>query len=174
MTDVETLSERLRTVERAVTEGDHTFPEVDDIAELTERLEAVEQRLDELDERTTELEGATQALRGYVGNVRSVNERVEGRADTALAATERLERRLDALSDDAGGQEPPSPATAERNTPETPDATAERPDGTVDHATGADGPADTTEFEFGGEDTERATDAEDTDPGVLERIRSHL
>jgi TolA-binding protein len=176
MTDVETLSERLRTVERAVTEGDHTFPEVDDIAELTERLEAVEQRLDELDERTTELEGATQALRGYVGNVRSVNERVEQRADTALAATERLERRLDAAPEspdpEAGSRQHAD--TDPRPSTDQPGATGERSDGTADHATGADGPADTTEFEFGGEDTERATDDEDTDPGVLERIRSHL
>lgn len=176
MTDVETLSERLRTVERAVTEGDHTFPEVDDIAELTERLETVERRLDDLEERTTELEGATQALRGYVGNVRSVNERVEGRADTALAATERLERRLDELDGaNTGGEPVPTDGTPTRAAPDTPDTAAERPAArTDDHTTAADGPADTTEFEFGGEDTERATDDGDTDPGVLERIRSHL
>ncbi|WP_324663116.1 DUF7310 family coiled-coil domain-containing protein [Haloarcula sediminis] len=100
MTDVETLEERVSTVERAVTDGDHKFPAVDDLAELTERVAALEDRVAELDERADELDAATQALRGYVGNVRSVNERVEGRADAALAATERLERRLDAATEE--------------------------------------------------------------------------
>ena len=96
MTDVETLTERVRAVERAVTDGDHGFPAVDELSELNERIDALEQRDESLDERTEELESATQALRGYVGNVRSVNERVEQRADAALAATDRLEQRLDA------------------------------------------------------------------------------
>lgn len=95
MTDVETLAERLRTVERAVTDGTTEFPEVTELAELENRMDTVEQRIDDIDERTAELEAATQALRGYVGNVRTVNEDVEQRADAALAATDRLEDRLD-------------------------------------------------------------------------------
>jgi hypothetical protein len=172
MSDVETLAERVRTVERAVTEGDHTFPAVDDVAELTERLDALEQRVQELDDRTAELEGATQALRGYVGNVRSVNERVEQRADTALAATERLERRLDEFerpagpkTDDAGRHRDEtkhasdSVETVGRRQPETPEppdigttSTDER-DRAVGEPDDSDGAADT---------------------GVLERIRSLL
>src|SRR6056297_2614712 len=113
MTDVETLEERVDTVERAVTDGDHGFPAVDDLAELTERVETLEGQVAELQDRADELAAATQALRGYVGNVRSVNERVEGRADAALAATERLERRLEAATEerrptDTGATEPGS------------------------------------------------------------------
>ncbi|EMA06818.1 hypothetical protein SAMN05443574_105248 [Haloarcula vallismortis] len=96
MTDIETLAERLRTVERAVTDGTTEFPDVTELAELENRVDTVEQRVDDIDERTTELEAATQALRGYVGNVRTVNEDIEQRADAALAATDRLEDRLDA------------------------------------------------------------------------------
>ncbi|KAA9396827.1 hypothetical protein Har1130_03165 [Haloarcula sp. CBA1130] len=95
MTEIETLAERLRTVERAVTDGTTEFPEVTELAELESRMDTVEQRIDGIDERTAELEAATQALRGYVGNVRAVNEDVEQRADAALAATDRLEVRLD-------------------------------------------------------------------------------
>ena len=95
MTDIETLAERLRTVERAVTDGTTEFPEVTELAELENRMDTVEGRLADIDERTAELEAATQALRGYVGNIRSVNEDVEQRADAALAATDRLEVRLD-------------------------------------------------------------------------------
>jgi len=88
MTDIETLAERLRTVERAVTDGTTEFPEVTELAELENRMDTVEGRLADIDERTAELEAATQALRGYVGNIRSVNEDVEQRADAALAATD--------------------------------------------------------------------------------------
>ncbi|MEF8974242.1 MAG: hypothetical protein V5A15_05075, partial [Haloarcula sp.] len=89
MTDIETLAERLQTVERAVTDGTTEFPEVTELAELETRMDTVEQRVDDIDERTAELEAATQALRGYVGNIRAVNEDVEQRADAALAATDR-------------------------------------------------------------------------------------
>ncbi|KOX93774.1 hypothetical protein AMS69_07595 [Haloarcula rubripromontorii] len=99
MTDIETLAERLRAVERAVTDGTTEFPDVTELAELEKRVDTVEQRIDDIDERTTELEAATQALRGYMGNVRTVNEDIEQRADAALAATDRLEEQLnDALS----------------------------------------------------------------------------
>ncbi|GCF15005.1 hypothetical protein Harman_29400 [Haloarcula mannanilytica] len=95
MTDIETLAERLRTVERTITDGTTEFPEVTELAELETRIETIEQRVDDIGERTADLEAATQALRGYVGNIRSVNEDVEQRADAALAATDRLETRLD-------------------------------------------------------------------------------
>ncbi|MFC6862128.1 hypothetical protein ACFQGE_01485 [Halomicroarcula sp. GCM10025817] len=95
MTDLETLAERVRTVERAVTDGESEFPDATGLAEFETRIGALEDRVADIDDQTTELEAATQALRGYVGNVRSVNEDVEQRADAALAATDRLERRLD-------------------------------------------------------------------------------
>lgn len=174
MTDVETLAERVDTVERAVTDGDHGFPAVDDLAELAERVEALEQQVAELHDRADELAAATQALRGYVGNVRSVNERVEGRADAALAATERLERRLDAATEE---RRPADPETAG---PElSPDR--EPRDGTrKDHGacgveaartlSGAD-----TESTAQASDGESGTAAADSpEGGVIERIRSLL
>jgi len=105
MTDIETLAERVRTVERAVGDGNHAFPGVEDVSALESRLDELESRLDDLEAQADELDAATQAVRGYVGNVRSVNTEVERRADAALAATDRLERRLDELAD-RGGCEP--------------------------------------------------------------------
>lgn len=91
---METLAERLQTVERAVSDGETDLPNAATLGKVESRVEALEERLEEIDDRTVELEAATQALRGYVGNVRSVNEDVEQRADAALAATDRLEREL--------------------------------------------------------------------------------
>lgn len=50
-----------------------------------------------LTDRVSELEAAVQALRGYTGSVRAVNDRVEERADAALATVETLQDRVDAL-----------------------------------------------------------------------------
>ncbi|WP_236044586.1 DUF7310 family coiled-coil domain-containing protein [Haloarcula nitratireducens] len=189
MTDTETLEERVRTVERAVTDGDREFPEATDLADLQARVEAVEQRLGELDDRASELEAATQALRGYVGNVRSVNQDVERRADAALAAVEELERRFD-------GRQPPATeaATAERGSAEKParaetaasaDATtpAETPAGAT-YGTGDASAAETDALRRRSSGTDaadlaastRADDRADSrqDPGVIERIRSVL
>ena len=174
MTDVETLAERVRTVERAVTDGDHTFPAVDDLAELTSRVEALEQQVTELDERTAELEAATQALRGYVGNVRSVNERVERRADTALSATERLERRLDgddrAVSEHDPGAEQsagPDDRVCERHVEGAADGDRRASGPSDRHAPSDDGSAAVDSD--GGPDTDESDDA-----GLLEGIRALL
>ena len=166
MTDVETLEERVETVERAITDGDYGFPAVDDLAELTERIEALEQRVDELNDRADELAAATQALRGYVGNVRSVNERVEGRADAALSATERLERRLDAVSEEhrpAEEREAEPWGDAEPPEPDRIEGVNQRP-----AAADSDGTARTDS------DEPSASAADSRDPGVLEQIRSLL
>lgn len=63
-----------------------------------------------LADRVAELEAAVQALRGYAGSVRAVNDRVEERADAAVATAEdcrdrlaALERRVEA-ADDRGGE----------------------------------------------------------------------
>jgi|APHM01.1.fsa_nt_gi hypothetical protein len=159
MTDVETLAERVDTVERAITDGDHGFPAVDDLAALTERIERLEQRVDELDERAEELAAATQAIRGYVGNIRSVNNRVEERADAALSTTERLERRLDAAAeertepwDDAEGQG------------------SDRIEGVEQRPAAVDG-----ESAIQSDSEVASSSANSTrDPGVLERMRSLL
>lgn len=100
------FDERLRAIERALTDGAGDCTDLADAAALASRVEELEDRLDDLAERTDELDAATQALRGYVGNVRSVNRDVERRADAALAQVDRLEARIDATGDRA--PEPPA------------------------------------------------------------------
>ncbi|KPN30727.1 hypothetical protein SY89_01465 [Halolamina pelagica] len=122
----DTLERRLAAVERAIG-GEPTADGADrclgdlprdDDDELERRLSTLEARVDELD-------AAVQAIRGFLGGVSAVNESVERRADAAVAAVDRLERRLD----DAGGAgdgdeidgEPPS------TEPESVDDADERP-----------------------------------------------
>jgi hypothetical protein len=50
-----------------------------------------------LADRVAELEAAVQALRGYAGSVRAVNDRVEERADAAVATAEDCRERVAAL-----------------------------------------------------------------------------
>ena len=85
------LRERVEALERAVTDGEHDLSAVADEAAALDRLETLESDVADLADRIEELEAATQALRGYVGNVRSVNRDVERRADAALAKAEQLE-----------------------------------------------------------------------------------
>jgi hypothetical protein len=59
-----------------------------------------------LTERVAELEAAVEALRGYAGSVRAVNDRVEERADAAVATTESLRERVAALEADPGARSP--------------------------------------------------------------------
>ncbi|MFB6069612.1 MAG: hypothetical protein ABEJ76_01205 [Halanaeroarchaeum sp.] len=84
------VDERLRAVERAITDEAVPVAEIDDAAALTERIGALETRVDEVAERAAETEAAVTALRGYVGEIQSVNENVERTAAAALAAVERL------------------------------------------------------------------------------------
>lgn len=95
MTDQETLERRLRAVERALTDGDDAVAARPEVGALTDRVDRLEAALADAEEQIAELEAATQALRGYVGNVRSVNESVERRADAALAVADRVESRLE-------------------------------------------------------------------------------
>jgi hypothetical protein len=95
MPDADELDRRLRAVERALTDGDSDLTDLRDAAELTREVERLAARLDAVEERCDELDAASQALRGYVGNVRAVNQSVERRADAALAKAESLEARLD-------------------------------------------------------------------------------
>lgn len=100
----ETLEERLAAVERTLTDGDHDLTALEDVGETVDRLDALDAETDTLDERIAELEAATQALRGYVGNIRATNNEVEQRADLAL---EKAEAALDASRNPAtedGGQ----------------------------------------------------------------------
>ena len=90
MSDDEALQRRLRAVERSLTDGDHDVDSLRTAGDQADRIDELAARLDEAEDRIAELEASTQALRGYVGNVRSVNEDVEQRADAALAGVERL------------------------------------------------------------------------------------
>ena len=85
--DRESLTRRLEALERAVSEE--------------EPLERAD-RLDELESRVAELEAAVQALRGYAGSVRAVNEEIELRADRALRKAEAVERTVAPDGVDAG------------------------------------------------------------------------
>jgi len=109
--DDETIEERLRAVERAVSE-DEVPEHVAERAALSGRVDGVEADLADAEERIAELEAAVQALRGYVGDVRTVNRDVERRADSALAKVEELEA-------DAARADPPETETARRDRPET-------------------------------------------------------
>lgn len=125
------LDRRLRAVERALTDGNHDIAELQDSAAMAERLDGLEDRIATLEEQTAELDAATQAVRGYVGNVRAVNEDVEERADAALAAVDRIEARLDDTGSRLGGTGQRRNDTESR--PDGPEskrsATGPRPDG---------------------------------------------
>ncbi|PSP76084.1 hypothetical protein BRC81_13875 [Halobacteriales archaeon QS_1_68_20] len=96
MPDPETLADRLDAVERVLTDGETDLAAVEDAADVADRLDALEERIAAVERQVADLEAATQALRGYVGNVKAVNDEVERRADLALARGETLERLLEA------------------------------------------------------------------------------
>lgn len=87
------LERRLTAIERAL-DGDWETVDDGSTAHPQDR-ESVEARLSTIEERLDELDAAVQSVRGFLGGVSAVNEQVEQRADTALAAVERLEHRLD-------------------------------------------------------------------------------
>ncbi|QSG03756.1 DUF7310 family coiled-coil domain-containing protein [Natranaeroarchaeum sulfidigenes] len=106
MTDLDTVDERLRAVERAISDGDaDNVVLADPDGELTERIETLEGNVAELD-------AAVQAIRGYVGHIRSLDESVEQEADSALAAVDDLRERVDRLEADGLTEDrPPAPST---------------------------------------------------------------
>lgn len=169
------LDRRLRAVERALTDGDHDVAGLQDATAIVERLDEAENRIDDLEERIAELDAATQAVRGYVGNVRSVNEAVEERADAALAAIDRIEAQLDNREGTAG-----DPRTERhRSNRQPPDAG--RNDASVTASTagaGVDGNRHGIEMPPPGSNPARAKSAEeddvDDDRSVIERVREAL
>lgn len=189
MADVETLAERVQTVERAVTDGTGEFPDATTLADVESRIETLETTVEEIDDRTAELEAATQALRGYVGNIRSVNEDVEQRADAAIAATERLEQELrgeqagtreaSQSQDTFGARQPPvqSATRPKESRPERSSSDRSARPGTDRNASGGSGQranefdtlADSIET---GDPAESQTDTDD--PGLFARIRERL
>ncbi|WP_435069523.1 DUF7310 family coiled-coil domain-containing protein [Haloplanus sp. C73] len=89
----DTLTERVAALERAVTDG-HADDGLPDTARMATRLDDAESAVAELDDRVAELEATVQALRGFAGGVRAVDEAVERRANDAVARVERLETEL--------------------------------------------------------------------------------
>ncbi|WP_436900399.1 DUF7310 family coiled-coil domain-containing protein [Halovenus halobia] len=113
----DSLRERVEALERTVADGE--FDGGGDTAAHDERLSDLESRLDTVESTLDDLEAATQALRGYVGNVRSVNDEVEQRADTALAKVRALEDELDeSTANTAQSESTPQPPD-HQNTPHT-------------------------------------------------------
>lgn len=97
MSDFERLERRLTAVERALADSERPVSDIPKRAAVADDIDRLDERLDDLVARVANLEASTQALRGYVGNVRSVNEAVERRADAAVATVDRLERRIEAF-----------------------------------------------------------------------------
>jgi len=95
MTDLDTLERRLAAVERTVVDGDGTPADLPELESVAADVDHLESRLDDLEAQVADLEGAMEAVRGYAGSVRSVNEDVERRADAAVATVDRLERRIE-------------------------------------------------------------------------------
>ncbi|MFB6220415.1 MAG: hypothetical protein ABEH90_03160 [Halolamina sp.] len=116
--DERTLERRLAAVERAVNGTDNAGNPADCAESPSpEAREPLEERLGALEARVDELDAALQAVRGFLGGVDAVNEEVETRADAAVAAVERLERRLDEAHIGADsredGENPAEPTVAD-------------------------------------------------------------
>jgi hypothetical protein len=133
------LEERLAAVERAVRDGDGTAAVADE--SLRDRVAAVE-------DDVADLEAAVQAVRGYVGGVRHVNDEVEQRADAAMAKAHAVER---ALADDTDpraaastGSEDAEPAEVDEGSPPTVDGAGSGGVGAAGSGRASDAPATST------------------------------
>lgn len=87
------LDDRVDAVERAISDG-HTADGLPETARMEQRLDDIEATVEDLDDRLADLEAAVQALRGFAGGIRAVDEEVERRANAAVARVERLEADL--------------------------------------------------------------------------------
>jgi len=103
MSDIERLDERLTAVERTVVDGDHELDELADLASLADDVERLDERLDDVEQRLADVESRSQAMEGFVGNIRSVNEDVEQQADAAMATVDRLEQRIQEIETAVAG-----------------------------------------------------------------------
>lgn len=93
MDDGRSLRERVDALERAVTDG-HTDDGLPDAARTAARVDDLEATVEEMDDRLAELEAAMQALRGFAGGVRAIDDAVERRANAAVARVDRLESEV--------------------------------------------------------------------------------
>ncbi|WP_058367241.1 DUF7310 family coiled-coil domain-containing protein [Haloparvum sedimenti] len=175
------LAERVAALERAVAEresprargADSPAETGDPLSDETvTRLEELDDRFAALHERLDELDAAVQALRGYAGGVRAVNEEVERRADLALATARsgvsgepgdetRGEPAVDPPEEEATrGPRPTGDRPIDAALPDQPAVAAAVPD--TAEADAADGPSD------GGDRTDGLA------PGVVDRLRDAL
>lgn len=133
MPERRTIEARLRSVEEALSTDDRSTATLG--ATDGQQTAAFEDRLTAIEDRIAELEAGLQAVRGYVGQVDHVNQRVEQRANAAVAAVERIE---------SAPRTPPRLAMAQR-APESDSASepvrdaASTPDGEGREQTDTDG-----------------------------------
>jgi hypothetical protein len=91
------LHERVAALERAVTDG-HADDGLPDAGRMATRVDDIETTVEELDDRMAELDAAVQALRGFAGGVRAVDEEIERRANAAISRVDRLEAELESVA----------------------------------------------------------------------------
>lgn len=87
------LDDRVRALERAVSERDDPPEGLPAIADVTAATTDLDDRVSDLESRVADLVARQQAVEAYVDRVDHVNESIERRADAALAAIDRLESR---------------------------------------------------------------------------------
>ncbi|UIP01156.1 hypothetical protein Hbl1158_07360 [Halobaculum sp. CBA1158] len=168
---------RVDAIERAVCGDAGDLTDLSRATEATARLDEVEGRLDAAEDTVADLEAAVEAIRGYVGAIRAVNERVERRADRALAATERL--REDAAvndptaSDAVGGAVSDAALEDARDDPEShPWATTADGSGPTDPGSLDPGPSDQSASSVSPSDDEAESGA--TGGSLADRLRDAL
>lgn len=166
----ETIEERLAAVERALTEDDDPAARSHGPA-TTDRVDDLEADLCELTDRVAELEAATQALRGYVGNVRSVNTEVEQQAEAALSKAERAHRLAteNARNGDSGRADPAERDHLDSGDAETTSQSRIEQLGEVTDTAVSGDPVGSPAPPVAG-DGGRAIDSDDEEPGLLARI----
>lgn len=179
--DPAALAERIAAVERALAEngGGRTRESGPEDASLADRVDEATARLDDLGERVDELDAAVQALRGYAGGFRAVNEAVERRADLTLA-TARGASRAEAADDEGPAPEGGTPDresagsagdadAVERAPPDQPAVAAAVPP--TDDAGSSATPRTASNMP---RDSGRDPEREAADGGVLDRLRDAL
>ena len=139
------LEERVAALERTITDG-HADGGLPDAARMDARLDELEATVDDVDDRLAELDAAVQALRGFAGGVRAVDEAVEQRADAAVARVDRLEAELAEVREAVNGRDETS-VTSESTVRNEPSVTSEP--ASQDHAAAPDRDARTTARDSG-------------------------
>lgn len=158
------LDERLAAVERALTETDRPPADIPERAVAADEREALGDRLAALEARVTELEAAVQAVRGYAGAIRAVNQEVERRADLALARATTARAEVEPGAEPPDEELPDEAALAAAVPGDTPSAVRDSEESDADRADRAEGIG-----ERGG-----TSEAADPTGGPLERLRDAL